>query len=387
MNVYVSVLRNRSIERQLINYGVRRSPLAPVSSTGVTKSRFSAISMWFAVVLFGLLGFLPTHAWASCSFVSGFFTVPLTASFTGSITVGRDVPIGTELYRSQAISSTKSTINCDALSVFNYFYTATPLPASGYTSPAYGNQPIYRTNVAGIGVVAWAGSPSQAFPANFNSVEAGRNYSWGVHSFYYSLVKTANVVGAGTITASSLPVVQYRIGSNNLTVEQGRAAGSVNVVARTCTTPDVNVPMGTRLTSELNGVGSFTSSVDVPIALNNCPAFFGTHDTLNSDGTVTNSVRSSNSISYQLDPTTSVVNQSQGIFALRSGGATGMGIQILNSAGVPVALSSRLSSGLSLTQTDGMNYTISLLARYYQTQATITPGAANSSLTVTLTYL
>ncbi|WP_158621215.1 fimbrial protein [Dyella dinghuensis] len=345
------------------------------------------MGFYFAIIALCVSGFLPGNVWASCSFLAG-STVTLTASLTGSITAGRDVPVGTELYRSQAVVNTNTNINCDALSVFNYSYASTPLPVSGYVSSTFGNQPIYQTNIPGIGVVAWAGSQSQAFPANFNSVGAGSNYSWGTHRFYFSLVKTASVVGSGAITASSLPTVQYRIGSNNLLVELGSASGSLNVITGTCATPDINVSMGTHLTSELTGVGSTTSQwVPVNIQLNNCPAFFGYWSSTNTDGATSTALIGANSIQYSISPSNGVANATNGVMNLSSGGATGMGIQLTNTSNAPVQFNKATPSGLTLNQTSSANYTINLQARYYQTGTSITAGAANATATVTLTYL
>jgi type 1 fimbria pilin len=351
------------------------------------KARFirRMIVLHFVVVALCVIGFSPRSARASCSFFSG-STVALTASFTGSITVGRDVPIGTELYRSQAMANASTNINCDVLSTFNYSYASTPLPVSGYVSSAFGSQPIYQTNIPGIGVVAWAGSQSQAFPANFNSVVGG--YVWGVHRFYFSLVKTASVVGSGAITASSLPTVQYRIGSNNLLVEYGTASGSLNVIAGTCVTPDVNVNMGTHFTAELNGTGSTTAQwVPVNIQLNSCPAFFGYWSATNTDGAVTTASIGSNGIQYSVNPSNGVANATNGVMNLSSGGAGGIGIQLTNTSGTPVKFNTTTPSGLTLNQTSSANYSINLQARYYQTGTSITAGAANATATVTLTYL
>jgi type 1 fimbria pilin len=345
------------------------------------------IALYVVMVVLCAISFFPGNVWASCSFLAG-NTTNLTASFTGSITVGRDVPIGTELYRSEAVANANTNVSCDALSVFNYSYATTPLPTSGYVSSTFGNQPIYQTNIPGIGVVAWAGSQSQAFPANFNSVGSGLNYSWGVHRFYFSLVKTASVVGAGAITASSLPTVQYRVGSNNLLVEYGSASGSLNVIAGTCVTPDVNVNMGTHFTTELNGTGNTTAQwVPVNIQLNSCPAFFGYWSATNTDGAVTTASIGSNGIQYSVNPSNGVANASNGVMNLSSGGATGIGIQLTDASGTPVKFNTATPSGLTLNQTSSANYSINLQARYYQTGTSITAGTANATATVTLTYL
>jgi len=329
-----------------------------------------------------LLAFVSFGASATCRYPSG-GPITLQAVLQGSITVGRDVPVGTELYRTEARSTSLVQAICDARSQYSYRYISLPYPKASYVDPVFGNN-VYQTNVPGVGVVGWAGS-RQPMPASFNYIEANVPTSIELHDYYFSLIKIGDV-SPGTITGASLPINEYVVGSNNLRVHLGGAIGSLNVVARTCTTPDVNVPMGDHQLSELNGVGSVTApAVDASFQLLNCPAFFGRSTVRTTNGTITSGLLGANTISFRIDPTTSVVNAANGIFSLRAGGATGIGIQLLNGSNAPVALQTKLSSGLTLQQ-NAANYTVPLRARYYQTSAVTTPGAANSSVTVTLSY-
>ncbi len=128
------------------------------------------------------------------------------------------------------------------------------------------------------------------------------------------------------------------------------------------------------MSNELTGIGSTTANwVDVPIALNNCPAFFGAFRgaTTNDSGVTQRST--ANQIAYRVDPVTSVVNPAQGVMALQPDGmnptAQGIGIQLADAGNNPVSYGTARASGLALNQVDGASYTIPLKARYYQTEA------------------
>jgi type 1 fimbria pilin len=142
---------------------------------------------------------------------------------------------------------------------------------------------------------------------------------------------------------------------------------------------------------ELTGISSTTSAwIDVPIALNNCPAFFGVFRSANTSDSGVAQTSRPNQISYRVDPVTSVVNPAQGVMALQPDGvnptAQGIGIQLVDAGNNPVSYGTTRASGLALNQVNGSSYTIPLKARYYQTEATISAGQANGAATVTLIY-
>ncbi|QFG76692.1 hypothetical protein DMB90_10900 [Raoultella planticola] len=124
----------------------------------------------------------------------------------------------------------------------------------------------------------------------------------------------------------------------------------------------ISVNMGSIKKSAFSGIDSWpasTNTKDIDIALS-CTA--GTKVSLRVDGTAENSAK--------------------GILKLSAvpGAASGVGIQLLYNNS-PLALASLLPIG-----TAGTTMTIPLQARYYQTQSTVTPGAANSYATFTMTY-
>lgn len=328
------------------------------------------------------------------------------SSMQGAITVGRDVPVGTKIYQAN-LTAGGPTINilCNAGSYFTEAkYSTLPYGASGLVDPQLGT--VYNTSVPGIGAVigmAWStpALPADALPVSYTKPTGlGFDNSWGAgwNSFVLYLVKTSNNVGAGTVRASDIPTIELdEVTSNNtsdrLLLLTGQLFGSVQIVTGTCTTPDVPVDLGTHYTGELTGVGTTTSSwVNVPIQLNNCPAFFGQYNTTTTDGNTgaTSGTTLANAISYSVNPVTSVVNATQGVMALQPDGinptATGIGIQLANVSGAALTYGSSANSNLSLNQTSGSSYTIMLKARYYQTAASTAAGQANGAATVTLIY-
>jgi type 1 fimbria pilin len=315
--------------------------------------------------------------------------LPAITSLAGNITVGRDVPVGTEVYRATFNTNRLARISCQpGTYTRTRRYLSNPWPLSSYVHPTYGNR-VYQTSVPGIGAVIWVGG--NALPTTNTDIFAIVTNLTAATAFDVSLIKTGPV-GAGTIRGSDLPTFEYaEIGNNTIRMLLGSFTGSINVVSRTCTTPDVPVALGTHYTSELKGVGTTTSAwVDVPVALNNCPAFFGVfRGALTNDSGVTQR-STANAISYRVDPVTSVVNAAQGVMALQplagTTTATGIGIQMANAANSPVSYGTTVNSGLALNQTNGSNYTIPLKARYYQTAATPTAGQANGAATITLIY-
>jgi type 1 fimbria pilin len=131
--------------------------------------------------------------------------------------------------------------------------------------------------------------------------------------------------------------------------------------------------------------------IDVPVALNNCPSFFGSKLTANDGvGTGVTSPLQPNTISFNVVPVTSIVDATQSVMALQPDGvnptASGIGIQLVKANNTSVFLSNRIPSDLILNETNGSNYTIPLKARYYQTAPTTSAGQANGAATITLIY-
>ncbi len=192
-----------------------------------------------------------------------------------------------------------------------------------------------------------------------------------------ALVRLSGPVSAGQIPSSVIASLRPTggQGSNtgyNFNTAQGTwqpirfmLNGAVNVVPTTCTTSDVSVNMGTVAGSHFKGVGTTAAKQSFSLSLNNCPSGI-------------------NSVSYRIDPVNAIVDSGNAVMALNSGGATGVGIQLLDSTGKPL----KLQTAIPFTgyKTSGGNFSIPLQAAYYQTNSTINNGTANSAATFTFTY-
>jgi major type 1 subunit fimbrin (pilin) len=307
-----------------------------------------------ALLLLPFLVLAPKLANATCTFNSGSASRAVNITVPPTLSVPRDTPVGTVLYTSaNTTPSGASNITCagDSRGVLNQIGSN---PSSGVQLPV-------GTNTG----LAWeyilAGTARPAYPNDSKAVNGSTNY--GSYAVAFALVKTADIPAGTTVPGGT--VGQYEAGG--IIPEYIVLSNPIAVTEVSCATPNVTVPLGTHKTTELSGVGTTTAAVSFVISLNSCP-------------------QGINTVQYHIDAVTSVVNTSQSVVALNSSStASGMGVQLLNSTGsAPVALGSTLK--LSNYSTSGGNYTIPLMARYYQTASTVSPGTANTSMTFTMIY-
>lgn len=366
--------------------------------------RWNGIGKLSMFVLLSMIGNMP--AWAtSCTMLAPASPIVGNIPLSGSITVARDVPVGTQLYSTTFWNNTGISITCDT-GTYAYLknLTVTPYARASWAAPK--GAVAYQTNIPGIGVYIWSNANGLPYsmPAaiTYTAGQGTLTISGGPgnisvwSSFDVSIVKISDPVGVGTLNGLSLPTVQFGIVGSSLAVTlNAQITGSLNVVSSTCTTPNVAVDLGSHYTSELKGVGTTTATwVSVPIALNNCPAFFGLNssltNTIGNPTTVTTGQLAANSVQYTVVPVASILVANQGVMALQPDGvnptASGIGIQLADGNGNPLAYNQTNPSGLALTTTNNANYTINLRARYYQTAASTTAGQANGAATVTLIY-
>ncbi|WP_025138060.1 fimbrial protein [Achromobacter sp. DH1f] len=144
-------------------------------------------------------------------------------------------------------------------------------------------------------------------------------------------------------------------------VVNARFTGKIQAASCSIVNPVINVPLGTHNTSEFAApIGSVVS--DVPFTLGiRCPT---------------------TAVQVLVTPSsTNIVDASNGVIGV-AGGATGVGIQLLNKQKMPVKLGVVDDQGKGHALTWDMQY----YARYYRTEANIGTGDANGSATFTVTY-
>lgn len=219
---------------------------------------------------------------------------------------------------------------------------------------------VFPTNVAGIGVlITTAGGAkipvSQTLTGPYGLYDTG----YPSVSLVYKIVVTGPV-SAGTITAADLPSVHYYYDS--VTWFPLTPTGSMTVTVSSCQTPDVTVSLGPHRLSEMTGPGTFTSATGFSAGMN--------------------------SIRYEIDAVTTVLaGTGNSVVTLDSGSsATGIGLQLLDGNGNPLALGTKVPFSGSYSSSTGGSYTIPLKARYYQTGPTTGAGTANTEMAFLMTY-
>ena len=278
----------------------------------------------------------------------------------GTITVQRDVAVGTVLFSKNASVTGSYLSGCTNPLMLGFsmrYLNATP--------SSYGNH-VYNTNVSGIGVRFSSGNYFEN-PIYTFSYNAQTSYVewWGGK---IELVVTGPVA-SGSLTPGVLGVVMlqgsdgvYRDGLTTTLLD-----GTINVLACSITTPQLTFPIGDI------SAATFGSTV----------------------GTTPTGAQNTQNLGLNCDPGANVNVSLSGIqnpdvattsvLALtghgNTGTAKGVGVQLLYN-GTPLTLNARLP----LSVAAGGQQAFPLTARYYQTQTTVEPGTANASATLNLTY-
>lgn len=329
-----------------------------------------------------------------------------------AINVGRDLPLGTEVFRQtfMVLASQRSTVVCEFAPFQRWFqYTVSAVyPKANWSTGPYANK-VYQTDIPGIGVVfkneldgvlpMTTAKSSVSCTAGYRCVQA---VSREKSSFELVLIKIGDV-SPGVLRGNRLPqlTLQGYFGDARMLLYRVNHSGNIQIVANTCKTPDVLVPMGTHLSKTFTRVGSATGWKDFNIALNNCPAFHGTYAEdastwisqggKNPGGDGYPGYVTQNKLQLRIDPARPAINASNGVLSLDPSGsgstpaATGIGVQIADRYSNPLPLSTVRDSNVYLHDFEN-SYTIPLRARYLQTSSKVTAGPANATATFTLIY-
>ena len=334
--------------------------------------------------------------WVNCERTNGYYQ--LFDSTT--VQVGKDAAVG-DLLGTWLTSSDPTAWTCSHRTA--YQDRAVPMAVQGY--PPYtiwGTMSIdgqtynvYNTTVkTGLGYVArWRytvkgqvsdwypltiangvyQTPSQLFNASYD----------GTASWYIGVdVQVRFVKTATGLTAGSTPLFdpmymrhyQYyggtaSVGSGTYMIAQYRAGGVVvSTTGGTCTTSDVNVELPPANRASFTGVGYTASRTDFSLVFTKCPSGLA-------------------SIGYQFSPTTSIIDNSQGVFASSSTStASGVGLQLLNDQDVPISFNTSYLLTDYDPSVENATYTVPLRAGLYQTEASVSSGGVNGAVTFTLIY-
>ncbi|WP_196798787.1 fimbrial protein [Burkholderia diffusa] len=311
------------------------------------------------------------------------FNVP-----NGHYTVPRDTPVGTRItpfigfQQSQSVWSCSETTNAFLGPIYKPALTDS---SQTYTEGALTYE-VFNTNLAGVGLIMEINSYAGTgwYPTNYTVGTVGWNFG-GTYSkqggfgnlpfgigMNFAFVKTGAIT-PGQVTWSG-PIANVAISERPITSISSpiipiSAVGNPTFNEAACTTQTtIPVDLKKHRVSEFTGPNSVTLQVPFSIALKNCPAGM-------------------NEIDYEIDPSTQTVDAQNAVVALDSTStASGIGVQLLEGNGKPVALSTPLIFSGYNSSTGG-DYTIPFNARYYQTGPSVSPGQANTVMTFTISYL
>lgn len=346
-----------------------------------------AKAIYFAIGMTTAFWSMNAQAAATCSGGG----VTSTLSMPATLSVPRDAVAGTNLTgwilgpsQSSAFKCNTTNINSSGAGVL-YIGSGTD---TGMRIADPGGTPgsarVYTTNIQGIGLAvsvrlyanncgwtSWSkfiGADSQIYPyiASY-SCNGNTQPDGGQIAFAYVKLNDSIQAG-GYITSERIVnmVPQHHQSQLGGTWSPNYYQnGSTLIVPQTCSTPNVTVAMGTVQTKLFTSIGSKAALKLFNISLLNCPSGIKT-------------------VSYQIDPVTPILDSANSVVALVPSTATGVGLQLMNSYGTRLQLSQPIP--FTSYSSSGGNFSIPLLAAYYQTGSVVTPGPANTFLQFTMTY-
>ena len=272
-----------------------------------------------------------------------------------SLTVAADVPNGTVVYQDSVQIEGQSWV-CTATSL----YGLVPNPALVTLTDSTTLFPLGKT---GLSYRLWIDVLSRYEQLAF-SLKAS-NYGIGAGLYRLEIVKTGELAAKIKVPSGSLG--KLRGGELDLTLLN--LSNPIVLNAASCQTPSVPVAMGDdyRLI-DFDRAGATPRVVKFNIGLNDCQTGV-------------------KKVTYSLKATTQVINAQKGIVALNgTSTAKGLGLQLLNDAGQPLALDTTYT--FSAFNTTGKNFNIPLAAAYYRlAEEVITAGSANTDVTFIISYL
>lgn len=325
-------------------------------------------------------------------------------TLSGDITVGEDVPVGTVVYKARYVTQTYTGVHCDAAFNLENWIDYLNIPGA-YTGLELGGVgKVYATNLPGLGA-AVTGDNNGVTPrleTYLKNDKAGEATTG--HAYFIKIVKIGNV-SPGVLQGTSLPsihsYIKSKAGYSGLPVDiiRLRFSGGLNIVSKTCKTPDFDVSLGKyEINKYFKGNGSVTPWIDSSITLSDCPVFKGYYGNKNhsinisGSGTTPSGIPDANSLSVSLKPVQQIIDAANGVMAVSSayGGNTalGVGIQIGwgSASGDPTLFNFNESKNFAPPNDGRSSFKIPLAARYIQTDTAVSPGRADGKAVFVINY-
>lgn len=301
---------------------------------------------------------------AAISVISPWFSSPDTYPYTKCMTTVRGLFLGIGI--KAANQPTNQQINVDGE---NYAIFSTSVDGIGYINRARGKF-AYTAGGYDSGWLGWWPYPNSTSYSDVNYVGTNANmgYNTGL-TVQVAFVKYAQsqsgMISGGVISYGTAGMQNiYGNPSSSITLISSVV---INTLACTISTPSLTFPIGDISASQFSGgAGTIPAGAQSTVNLGlNCSA--GANINVSLAGTQNPDV----------DTPSVLALTGQG----DTGVAKGVGVQIVYND-TPLDLNTRIV----LKQSSGGQETFPLTARYYQTQSAVSPGTANASATLNLTY-
>lgn len=229
---------------------------------------------------------------------------------------------------------------------------------------------IASTGIAGIGIrINYSTFGSNSY-IPITSSNAGSGASWVMppSGWNIQIVKTGTITSSGTLRSGEIAYITQgnsttgtRFIGNRLSLPTNYRINVVSCSLKNSkNTYDIN--LGDWYDTQFKNIGDFQGTVNIPITL---------------------SCQTGTNIKYTVTSDT-VDNAANGRLGLSGANkATGIAVQLLNNAGTPIQLNTKLVQQNSVPAND---YIFGWKARYIKTAAIVTPGTANANATVNIRY-
>ncbi|MCP6698070.1 fimbrial protein [Pseudomonas donghuensis] len=316
----------------------------------------SLLSIAAAMALFYSSGAMA----ANCTFTfSDSGNKPATLNFgsrltSDSLTIPQDAPIGTVIYE-ESLQKEELIFTCKSSSRYGLVMS----PALGV--PSGNTFPLGKT---GLSFRIKSPNPHiPDMPPPF-TIDKG-TYTTSGGTYTLQIFKSAELSANSVVAAGELG--QFK--ADDLLFIKFNLANPVYLNSASCQAPAVSVRMGDdyRLV-EFDKVGATPRVIKFNLALHQCQ-------------------RGIKKVTYQLKATTQVLDAQKGLVALNTHStAKGIGLQLMDEAGNPIALDTTYP--FNAFNTTGTDFFIPLSAAYYRLAgSTLEAGTANTEVTFIISYL
>lgn len=275
----------------------------------------------------------------------------------GGLTIAPDTPVGTVVYQ-DTLPGSEHTWGCWQGSFFGVLINPV------YGTAAYGAS-IFALGKTGLSYRIWVDAYS-AYETSPYLVIPGPKITQPASNYRLEIIKSGPLAAQVKVDAGLLGSLQADV---NMTLKHFNLAKPIVLTLPSCQTPSVAVKMGDDYQlHEFSNPGPNPRAVRFAIALNQCQAGI-------------------KKVTYSLKAAGTAIDTQKGIVALNAAStAKGIGLQVMNEAGKPIALDTTYPfAGFTTT---GTSFKIPLSATYYRVgTGELKAGSANTEVTFVVNYL